>query len=295
MKDRFSQLHPAVNLCYFAAVIGFAMAVQHPAAQAISLVCACAYALQLTGAKGLLSLGKFCLPLAVFTLLLNPLFNHRGNTVLFVLPTGSYFTLESLLYGLSAGGLLVSVLLWFSCFNACITSDKFLFLFGKVIPGLSLVLSMTLRFIPRFIGQYRAVADAQKGLGRDMTKGSLLEKAKNAAAVLSITLTWALENAADTADSMKSRGYGGKRSRYHIYPFTRRDGLFLGLFACAGAFLILAAAGGTFAFNWFPGLWWKTPSGFDILSYVLYFALCASPILYNVWEEKKWNSLHSKI
>lgn len=295
MKDRFSQLHPTVNLCYFVLVIGFAMAVQHPAAQIASLICAGAYTLQLSGRKGLWSLAKFCLPLAVFTMLLNPLFNHRGNTVLLVLPTGSNLTFESLLYGASAGAMLVSVLLWFSCFNACISSDKFLFLFGGILPGLSLVLSMALGFIPRFIGQYRAVADAQKGLGRDMARGSLIQKAKNAAAVLSITLTWALENAADTADSMKSRGYGGKRSRYHIYPFTRRDGIFLALFALGASALIAGAASGAFTFLWFPELRWKAPKAPDILCYILYFVLCASPVIYNVWEEKRWNSLHSKI
>ena len=170
MKDRFAGLHPAVNLCYFALVIGFSMAVQHPAAQAISLVFAGLYAWQLTGSKRLGSLLKLCLPLALFAAALNPLFNHRGDTPLFALPTGSFVTLESLLYGLSAGLLLISVLGWFICFNEIISADKFLFLFGGVLPGLSLVLSMTISFIPRFMGQYRAVSDAQKGLGRDMAR-----------------------------------------------------------------------------------------------------------------------------
>lgn len=295
MKDRFSGLHPAVNLCYFALVIGFAMAVQHPAAQAISLICAVLYARQLSGSRGFGSLLKLCLPLALFTAALNPLFNHRGATPLLILPTGSPLTLESLLYGLSAGAMLVAVLAWFGCFNACISADKFLFLFGRVLPGLSLVVSMTLGFVPRFANQYRAVSDAQKGLGRDMTRGKWLQKAKNAAAVLSITLTWALENAADTADSMKSRGYGGRRSRYSIYPFTRLDGCFLALFLISGGGLIFFALRGCFAFNYFPALSFRQPDAFDCFAFGLYAALCATPLLYNLWEEKRWNCLHSKI
>ncbi len=295
MADRFSQLHPAVSFAWFATVIGFAMAVQHPAAQGIGFVCALLYTWQLKGGRGLWSVGKICLPLALFTLVLNPLFNHRGYTLLFRLPTGSYVTLESLLYGISAGIMLATVVLWFTCFQVCISSEKFLFLFGRILPGLSLVLDMTLRFIPRFATQYRAVADAQKGLGRDMTRGKPLQKAKNAAAVLSITLTWALENAADTADSMKSRGYGGGRSRYAIYPFTRRDGCFLGFFLAGAAVLTGLAFRGRFAFTWFPGLGWKSPGWPDWLCFALYAAVCITPILYNAWEEKRWNSLHSKI
>ena len=36
------------------------------------------------------------------------------------------------------------VVVWFVSFNAVMTSDKFVYLFGRVIPALSLVLSMTL-------------------------------------------------------------------------------------------------------------------------------------------------------
>ena len=295
MKDRFSGLHPAVNFCYFALVIGFAMAVQHPVAQAVSLVCALLYARQLSDHKGFSSVLKLSLPLALFTAALNPLFNHRGATPLFALPTGSFVTLESLLYGLSAGAMLVAVLAWFICFNACISQDKFLFLFGRALPGLSLVVSMTLGFVPRFVKQYRAVSDAQKGLGRDMARGNWLQKARNAAAVLSITLTWALENAADTADSMKSRGYGGKRSRYSIYPFTRLDGCFLALFLLSGGALIFFAIRGCFAFTYFPGLAYAAPNALDGVAFGLYAIVCAAPMLYNLWEEKRWNCLHSKI
>ena len=49
--------------------------------------------------------------------------------------------------------MLASVVLWFSSYNEVMTSDKFVYLFGRVIPALSLVLSMSLRFIPKFKAQ----------------------------------------------------------------------------------------------------------------------------------------------
>ena len=71
---------------------------------------------------------------------------------------------------------------------------------------------MTLRFIPKFKAQMDAVVDAQRNIGRDISQGSLWHRTKIAITVLSIMVTWALENAIETADSMKSRGYG-----YFVY------------------------------------------------------------------------------
>ena len=53
-----------------------------------------------------------------------------------------------MLYGLASAALLSATLLWFTCYNTVMTSDKFIYLFGRVIPALSLVLSMTMRFVP---------------------------------------------------------------------------------------------------------------------------------------------------
>ena len=76
---------------------------------------------------------------------------------------------------------------------------------------MSLLLSMTLRFVPKFKSQIKVVSDAQKCVGRDISNGGVLERAKNGLTILSVMITWALENAIETADSMKSRGYGLKR------------------------------------------------------------------------------------
>ncbi len=79
------------------------------------------------------------LPLLLFSAVLNPLFNHEGATILTYLPDGNPLTLESMLYGVSAAAMMVTVILWFSCYNSVMTSDKFLYLFGRVIPALSLL------------------------------------------------------------------------------------------------------------------------------------------------------------
>ena len=147
-RDAFSACHPLVNFLYFGMVLVFSMFFMHPVCLAASLAAALAYALYLRGGRALRRDLLLILPLVLLTALLNPAFNHQGMTILAYFPNGNPLTGESLWYGLAAGTMVAAVILWFVCYNAVMTSDKFVYLFGRVIPSLSLVLSMTLRFVP---------------------------------------------------------------------------------------------------------------------------------------------------
>lgn len=190
MRDTFSDCHPAVNFAYFALVLAFSMTLMHPVCLLISLTGACCYLARLHGLRELGHSARWLVPMALLAALVNPAFVHQGVTILTYLPSGNPLTLESILYGLAAALLLASVVLWFRCFSAVMTSDKFIYLFGRAIPALSLVLSMTLRFVPRFRRQFHTVAQAQRFMGRDTENGSLLQRCKNAMKVFSIMVTW---------------------------------------------------------------------------------------------------------
>ena len=114
MKDSFYNYHPTVNLLYFTLVITFSMLLTHPVAQIIALVCAVTYAVSVEGKKSVLFLLKFCLPMVLLTAFINPAFSHEGVTILYYFSSGNPLTLESILYGVGAGVMLVTVLLWFS-------------------------------------------------------------------------------------------------------------------------------------------------------------------------------------
>lgn len=228
MSDTFSRYHPAVNFLFFALVLVYSMVLMHPVCLLISLLGAVLYVIQLNGRKGLRLSLRIALPVMLLAALVNPAFNHAGMTILTYLPTGNPLTLESILYGLVAGCMLCAVLLWFVCYNRVLTSDKFVYLFGRVIPALSLVLSMTLRFVPRFKQQMDTVRQSQFCIGRDASSGSVWQRAKKAVTIFSIMVTWALENAIETADSMKSRGYkeevsGHGRERDQRKPCPERQ------------------------------------------------------------------------
>lgn len=295
-RDTFESYHPLNNFLYFAFVIGFSMTLNHPFTQMISLLTAMSYAIQCEGRKAVLFTLKFCLPMVLLTAFINPAFSHEGVTRLFYFPTGNPLTLESIFYGFSAGVMLATVLLWFGNFNRVITSDKFVYLFGRIIPALSLVLSMTLRFIPKFKIQMKAVVDAQRCIGRDISNGSLWSRAKTGAAVLSIMITWALENAIETADSMKSRGYGLKgRTAFSIYRFDERDKTMMLWIGFCGIYLLCGSMAMAFAFRCFPSIRWAKLNPMTISFYVVYLLLCITPTTLNILEERKWNAIHSKM
>lgn len=296
MRDFFSDYHPFVNLIYFTFVISFSLVLTHPLAQGIALVCAIIYAVTVNGKKSVFFLLKFCLPTVLLTAFINPAFNHEGATTLLFFPNGNPLTLESILYGFSAGVMIITTMMWFSSFNRVMTTDKFIYLFGKVIPALSLVLSMSLRFVPKFKYQMQTVDEAQRSIGRDVWSGSLLERTKNAIHIFSIMITWSLENAIETADSMKSRGYGLRgRTAFSIYRFDQRDKYALIWLSFCGLFIVAGALLGSFGFRYFPDIRYAAFDMTTIPFYYIYSALCITPVILNYKEERKWKILVSEM
>jgi energy-coupling factor transport system permease protein len=296
MKDEFSTYHPAVNFLYFTLVLLFSMFFMHPICLGISLICAFCYSLYLNGKKALRISFKYMLPILIVTALINPAFNHEGATILMYLKDGNPLTLESITYGIAAATMLIAVVCWFSCYNKVMSSDKFIYLFGRVIPSLSLILSMTLRFVPRFKAQLKVVSNAQKCLGRDVSTGSLIQRAKHGIRILSIMVTWALENAIETADSMKSRGYGlPGRSAFSIYRFDGRDKAFMSFLIFCGGYIITGVMSGGIYWCYFPtmkGVWLEF---YPVSLYLCYLALCIAPVVINIKEDWKWKAIQSKI
>ena len=294
-KDTFSHYHPIINMLYFVLVMGCAMVLTHPICLVLSLSCALTYAIYLNGKKAVRFNVLYMLPFLVITALVNPAFTHQGVTILAYLPSGNPLTLESILYGVSAAFLLICVIAWFSCFNAVMTSDKFVYLFGRIIPALSLILSMSLRFVPRFTAQIKVISNAQRCVGRDVSNGGIIKRARHGIKILSVLVTWALENAIDTADSMKSRGYGlPGRTAFSIYRFDKRDRrALLYLFLCGGV-IITGAALGQLKFNYYPMMIGAEFSIWQIGIFVFYLALCAMPIILNVKEDLKWKKIKQR-
>ncbi len=289
MRDYFGRLHPAINFIYFAAVILFSMFFMHPAFLAISFFGGFAYSVALNSKKALLFNLKFLLPMLLVMAVVNPLLNHGGATILLYI-NDNPITLESCIYGLAAATMLSSVLLWFSCSNAVMTSDKFTYLFGRVIPSLSLVFSMVLRFVPRFKAQIQVISNAQKCIGRGVDKGSILTRAKNGMKILSMLTTWALESGITTADSMRARGYGlSGRTSFHLYRFDKRDKLILTVLIVLISTVFFGYFTGENNIRYFPSIVLRPITTNSVIIYAAYFLLCAFPLLINAVLEVKYH------
>ena len=294
--NEFKKYHPLVNLIYFAFVIGLSCFFMHPVCLGISLVSGFTYSVMLKGRNAIKTNLIYIVPLTLFMMLINPLFNHEGITIINYLPGGNPLTLESVIYGLCASVMIASVICHFSCYNAVMTSDKFIYLFGKVIPSISLIISMTLRFVPRFLSQLKIIRNAQKTIGRDLSSGSIIRRIKNALNILSVMTTWALENAVETADSMKSRGYGiPGRTSFSIYTFDKRDRISLICIFLAGSYTIAGSIMGQMYFNYFPSIKMAEISPFGISVFISYMLLCMYPVMIELWEVRRWKALRSKI
>lgn len=293
-RDTFSSYHPIVNFLYFALVLAFSMLFMHPVSLCISLAASLAYATSLNGKKAVRFSLVYLLPMMLLAMILNPAFTHQGVTILTYLPSGNPLTLESILYGIAAALMLASVVTWFSCYSAVMTSDKFVYLFGRVIPALSLVLSMTLRFVPKFKAQLHSVSEAQRCVGRDVSNGTLLRRMRHGVTIFSILVTWALENAIETADSMKSRGYGlPGRTAFSIYHFDDRDKLaVIWLLAC-GFFVAAGALAGGLEWKYYPYVAGAPINILTICFQSVYLALCLTPIYLNWREDREWKHLRS--
>ena len=294
--NEFKNYHPFVNFTYFFVVLAFSMIFMNPVCLMISLFSGAAYSIMLNGKKALRFNLVYLLPLMIISAVINPAFNHEGVTILTYLPSQNPLTLESIIYGIAAACMIACVICHFSCFNKIMTSDKFIYLFGKIIPSMSLIISMVLRFVPRFKEQIKVISNAQKGIGHDVSNGNIIKRAKNGIKILSVMITWSLENSIETADSMKSRGYGlSGRTAYSNFVFDKRDALTLSAIVIFTVYIIIGAFSGNIFFRYFPSVKAAEPTPYGTSVFIVYFLLFISPIVIELKEAWRWKKSQSKI
>lgn len=220
---RFDSYHPMINLIYFTVAISCTICFQHPIYLAISFLCAFVYSVKLNGWKSFL-LNLCLIVLAAAYAIRYASYNHFGVTNIRANFIGNQITLEALLYGVVRGITVAAVIIWFCCIFTLITADKVVYLFGRISPKLSLFLSILLRTVPRIKVRARRIEISREGIGRGVRQGNVFQKMSHLFSLISILITWTLEDFVESANSMKSRGYSLKgRTAFSIYRFDNRD------------------------------------------------------------------------
>ncbi len=288
---RFEDYNPVAAAVYFLAAAGIGMFSMAPVMLLLSL-CGALLCQGLLGEGGKWRVHLYTLALFVGMMLINPLISHNGVTVLFVM-NHNPVTLEALLYGAAAAGMIVSVMYWFRSFTLVMTSDKLLYIFGTLSPKLALMLSMALRYVPLFTQQAAKVSRSQKALGL-YREDNLIDRMKGGMRVFSVMVTWTLENGIITADSMAGRGYGvGRRSRYAIFRWTRNDWLLLLSTLLLAALTLWGTAAQHFAY--YPAITSSPLTARGLTGYAAYGLLTLLPAIITGKEAIQWRILQSKI
>ncbi len=270
---------------------GIAMFSMNPVILTLSLVSALLYCLLRNGFKDK-GFHLFSLLFFIAMSVINPLFNHNGITVLFIM-NDNPVTLEALIYGIFSSLMIISVLYRFKSFTDIMTSDKLLYIFGALSPTLSLILSMALRFVPLFGRQLRKTENARKAIGL-YEDDNIIDSIRGKLQVFSIIVTWGLENGIITADSMTARGYGvGKRTSYSLFGWRGRD---VFLITASVILILLTLFGLSFTGgSYYPYFSFPEADTGSISAYISYGILVFIPSIIEIKEALRWKFSELKI
>lgn len=291
----FLNSHPFVNLLFYIGAMVMGMCFWHPVYLACSLVLSFLYLglLKQKIAKYLLEMSGLFIVLSV----INPLFNTYGETILFRYLNGRPYTLEALYYGIALAAMFISVITWFASYNYVMTSDKFLYCFGRVAPSVSLILTMVLRLVPGFQKKAVQISGARKCIGMSIENGSNYEKAEHGLIIVSALTSWALEGGVVMADSMRSRGFGsGKRTSFFIYKMKKSDRYLIGYMLILQTIIILCVCFGGMDAVYTPELYIVgRENPWMLTGIVSYFLFLSIPTVLHMKEEITWHILKSRI
>ncbi len=281
----FKTFDPTVPMTYFLCVMSICVFTANPYLQLCALFGGVLLLLCIKKAKAV-KLLLLCAAIIAVMGATNPIFVHRGLTELFHIGKNPY-TLEALLYGLSLGCSIACLLIWFSVFNAIVTQDDILAVFGKRLPKTALVISMILGFIPKLRRKYTELLHAQHASG-SMRKKSL----RRTASLFTACLAYEAERVMDISMSMKARGYGLKnRTHAQRRHFRKSDAaaIAFSLALCIVCFVFIGTE--RLDYWYYPRL---SPGGFDLTGVGCYFLLCVSPVFFIVKERFLWRYCPAK-
>ncbi|MBQ6455424.1 MAG: hypothetical protein IJJ32_04990 [Eggerthellaceae bacterium] len=305
-RTAFDTYHPAIAAIYLVAALVFTMAAFHPVFLAMNFIMAIAYNIFLRGWRPALKTLTWQLPLLLIITLLNPIFSQSGSTVLFMFGYSAFY-LESLVYGLCMGIMLVSIMQWFSNLSHILTSDKMMQLTGRVMPTIGLMVTMILRLVPQFMRCSKSIRstqefctsanlDNQVGFGAQGIPDSGTSKgffAKRADSVrtylrdLTVLMGWGMEDSLDTSEAMRARGWGAapKRTTYQRSDFRARDGVMAAIMGVLIVISTVCAIAACTQFTYYPELselivWW------GYLPYLLFLII---PFILEIKERIVWS------
>lgn len=279
---RFGDYNPLTVAIYYIAVVTIAMFTMNPV---LHLIAFSGGALQFSIQRVKHKVGTHLLFLVIGLILalLRPLFSHNGATVLFVI-NDNPITAQAFIFGINSAVMVVGVLYLFRVFSIIMTSDRLLYLFGRLSPKTALVMSMGLRYIPLLKEKSRQIGAAQTAVGINRDDNAI-DRLKARMNVFSATVSWGLENGIITADSMAARGYGsGKRSCFRKFSITKADIILILIMVMLTGPSIAALITGDYDTVFYPHFEMSGLNFVSLAGYVTFAILMLIPVLIDSLE-----------
>lgn len=174
----------------------------------------------------------------LLTIPFNALMLHQGQHVIFRLPrtwplVGGAITLEGVLFGAVSGMQIWALLLVFTAFNAAVDASQLLRLTPAFLYQAGVVTSVAVTFVPQMLVSAQDIREAQQ------IRGHRFRGWRDLLPLFVPLLTMALERAILLAESMESRGFGGRLTamtpsegnRLRLQVLASLSGMLCGLFA----------------------------------------------------------------
>lgn len=286
---RFTRFHPLVSFLFYVGAVMLAILLQHPVFLLSSLLIVFLINIIHDRLAGLMRWKYFLIITFLLMTILNPLFNQRGRHLLFEMG-GHRVTLEAVLYGSMNALSIITIIAIFISYNVMMTPNKLLYLFSKFLPQFAILLMLTLRFIPLMRRRLEEISIIQKSKGISVRNGNWKTRVKTGMQFVQALLTFSLEEAIQTADSMKARGYGeGQRSSYEYFRFRVPDLLAMLFLAVLFLLIIYGRILGYGFLTVYPLLeTWKF-SGMDLAVFCCCMMFLCFPILVEAGGRFRWH------
>jgi energy-coupling factor transport system permease protein len=265
-----------------------AVSINNPYFSLVSLLCGVIYTVKIKGKAIARSLVNIALLVPVVGLF-NMLFAHYGETVLFKIKDVE-FTLQALFYGINQGMVLAGVVVWLIAFGEIVDSEKIAYVF-RYTPKLSLIFSMVIGFIPRFIRKHNDIKNAKLALNSGKAPKTLKQKMSTSVENFSALITYCLESSIITSQSMEARGYNPTLIRYSRYKIKPLDIVVGGLVAILTIIVAYEKISGNIVFVFDPYIYSES---FSTLAFVAFAVLELLPIIIDLWEDLLWKLSNAK-
>ena len=269
------RLHPVTWIVWTMAATVVALIVRHPMYLLIVALAAIAVRARASGGRTLVGDARLALSLLLIPALFNLAFSRAGQTVLLELPlplVGGPYTLEALVYGLTAGIQIAAMMLVVLAMSLVVRPTDLLRRMPSSLGQVGMSASMAISFVPQVRASFASIREAQWIRGREV------RGVRDLALVVHPILVLSLERAHANAEGLAARGWGApqrssRRRRlaslslfgvatgvawWSVAPVARWAGLALVL-ACAAALLLEWRTEGTHA-RYRPEVWRRVDS-----------------------------------